>query len=37
MIEDYGLPVAAIATVVSLVVARRGGRINAAGPASAAR
>jgi Family of unknown function (DUF6064) len=35
MTEDYGLPIAAIATVVSLVVARRGGRVTEAGPSAA--
>lgn len=37
MTEDYGLPLAAIATVIAVIVARRGSRINAAGPLSPAR
>ena len=37
MIEDYGLPVAAIATVVSLLIARRAPRVTSARPMSAAR
>lgn len=37
MTEDYGLLAAAIATVVSIRLTRRGSRISAAGPMSAAR
>jgi hypothetical protein len=37
MREDYGLPIAAIATVVSLIIARRGRGVSAARPLSPAR